>query len=266
MSVLENLVAEIPAILADADPIDVSVAGEAAVPVNRGAGLILESESGACLGGEGVASARVLLYSNVPMPQGDRVRVIGRIPEDGQPASFAEVVALHGAELNAEVFYQFGVRHQRLLDQPGVMVRNDKQHIMMRLGRDAAKLGFAPIAATFLARIHEVYPAVEGVDLLFIVGEDALIEKFAELNRGSEQTVTALKEGVWKEMSIPRSSSLTSSSGSKCSVNSMPLSPRQLASSSLTDGVLLYNSSRSMLSTRSMIAIISALWLSIFAA
>lgn len=199
MSVLENLVAEIPAILANADPIDVSVAGEAAVPVNRGAGLILESESGACLGGEGVASARVLLYSNVPMPQGDRVRVIGRIPEDGQPASFAEVVALHGAELNAEVFYQFGVRHQRLLDQPGVMVRNDKQHIMMRLGRDAAKLGFAPIAATFLARIHEVYPAVEGVDLLFIVGEDALIEKFAELNRGSEQTVTALKEGVWKE-------------------------------------------------------------------
>ena len=199
MSVLENLVAEIPAILADESPQELSVAGLPSVPVNRGAGLILENESGATLGGESVASARVLLYSNVPMPQGDRVRLIGEMPAEGGTACFAEVAVLHGEKLDAEVFYQFGVRHQRLLDQPGVMVRNDKEHIMMRLAKESAAAGLAPVAATFLARVHEVYPAVEGVDLLFVVGRPDLVEKFAEMNRGSLQTVTALKEGVWKE-------------------------------------------------------------------
>ena len=199
MSVLENLVVEIPVILAEADPSELSVAGRASVPLNRNAGLILDSEAAVTLGGEGVESARVLLYSNVPMPQGDRVRLIGSLPNSGAPVSFAEVAVLHGSELNAEMFYQFGVRHQRLLDQPGVMVRNDKQHIMMRLSAQAAEGGFEAVAATFLARVHEVYPAVEGVDLLFIVGDEELIRRFAELNKGSTETISALKEGVWKE-------------------------------------------------------------------
>ena len=41
MSVLENLVAEIPAILADESPQGLSVAGLPSVPVNRGALTVL---------------------------------------------------------------------------------------------------------------------------------------------------------------------------------------------------------------------------------
>ncbi len=227
MSVLENLVGRIPALLEGRQAAELSCAGLPAAPVNRGAGLILENEAAAALGGEGVASARVLLYSNTPL-EGDRVRVVGEMPRTGAPESFAEVAVLHGAQVDAELFYQFSVRHQRLIDQPGVMVRNDKQHIMMRFSAEGAERGFVGAAATFLARLHEVYPAVQGVELIFVVGDTALVEQLARINADSAQTMTALKEGVWKERGFDyRSCQLAGHCGS-CSDKKTCASVRQM--------------------------------------
>lgn len=201
MSTLENQVQEIEGLFEPEPFRKLSLAGCPAVPASGSAGLILESETAATLGGPGLASARLLLYSNVT-PDGakDTVRLLGDdLPELTCPAPFAQAVVLRGKAVTAETFYQFMQRHKRLLDQPGFMVKSMKSDVWCRADKARAEGGLAPISAGFISRIRAAFPEVEAVEIWWVTGHEALVQKLAALSQQSEDTLTAIKAGVWKD-------------------------------------------------------------------
>ncbi len=231
MSVLENLVLALPAELSADEVRELDTAGRPTEPVSRIAGLVLESETAVTLGGPDTASARLLLYSNVPSPVGDRVRLVGPDTDGLQgkgPVAFAEVCVLHGPKVTAETFYQFVQRHQRLLEQPGFMVRNTRESIWVRVTPEMAGKGLAQASATFLARCHEVYPDVEAIDLAWVVADEKLCARLAELSAQSEGTIRAIKEGVWKDRGFDYNSCELAGHCGSCSDKKTCSSVRQI--------------------------------------
>ena len=230
MSTLENLVLELPEVLPAEKAEKVSTEGLAPAPKSRFAGLILESEAAANLGNPEVPTARYLLYSNTPMPQGDMVRLIGpRLEELGREVvPFAEVAVPHGEKVTAEIYYQFIQRHQRLLDQPGFMVKTMKDRIMVRVSPEAREKGFGQASATFLARVHEAFPEVEGIDLWWVTGNEDTVKRLGELADKAADTVTAIKSGVWKDRGFDYKSCQLAGHCGQCADKKMCSSVRQI--------------------------------------
>ena len=201
MSTLENQVQEIEGLFASESFRELSLAGCPAVPASGSAGLILESETAATLGGPGLASARLLLYSNVASSGAkDTVRLLGEdLASLDRPAPFAQAVVLRGKSVTAETFYQFMQRHKRLLDQPGFMVKSMKTDVWCRADKERAAGGLAPLSAGFISRIRAAFPEVEAVEVWWVTGHGELVEKLAALSQQSEDTLTAIKAGVWKD-------------------------------------------------------------------
>lgn len=201
MSTLEKEVEELQKALEGLRAASLSVAGFEPAPRNGRAGLILEGEARANLGSDRVPGARYLLYSNEPLPGGDRVRLIGpalaQLPRE--PVAFAQAAVLRGPEVTSEVFYQFVQRHQRLLDQPGFMVKTAKDRLMARVTPQAAEKGLEAVSATFLARIHEAFPQVQAVDLVWVTGDEALVRRLEAAAEAASELITSIKAGVWKE-------------------------------------------------------------------
>ncbi|MDL2060174.1 hypothetical protein MUN46_009525 [Mesosutterella sp. AGMB02718] len=201
MSTLEKEVGELQKALEGRAAETLSTAGIEPAARNGRAGLILEGEARANLGSPEIPSARYLLYSNAELPGGDRVRLIGRelseLPRE--PVAFAQAAVLYGPGVTSEVFYQFMQRHQRLLDQPGFMVKTAKDKLMARVLPEAAAKGLEAVSATFLDRVHAAFPQVQAVDLLWVTGNEALVKELEAKAEAASELLTSIKAGVWKE-------------------------------------------------------------------
>lgn len=200
MSTLENAVLELEALFPGEGARELGAGNLPPALAQKSAGLILESETALSMGGPGVPSARLLLYSSAPMPQGDRIVLAGSdLSELRGTVPFAEAAVLHGKNVTAEVFYRFVQRHKRLLDQPGFMVKTMKDEIWCRADAQAKQAGLAEISRRFLARVHEAFPEVEAIDLRWVTGHPEAVGQLADAARRCEETVTAIKAGVWKD-------------------------------------------------------------------
>ena len=168
-------------------------------PKTLHAGLILKSDMAAELGAPELSSAGLSLYSNDTVS--DSVRLIGHPLEElaGQSASFAEIVILHGETVDTETFYQFGIRRQRLSDFPGWMVKSTGGKVWVRTASiDGEVPSFEAAAATFIARVHDAFSQVIGVELWYVTEHDELIAQLFEESRTLSEATQSLKEGVWK--------------------------------------------------------------------
>ena len=201
MSTLENQVQALAALL-EGEPFQaLSIEDGSGLPLSGSAGLILESETAATLGGPGLPSARLLLYSSAPANgPADAVRLLGDdLDSLSGPAPFAQAVVLHGPRITSEVFYQFLPRHKRLLDQPGFMVKSMKSDIWCRADKPRAQAGLASVSRGFLSRVHAAFPEVDSIELWWITGHRDLVARLADLSSRTEDALTAIKSGVWKD-------------------------------------------------------------------
>ena len=168
-------------------------------PKTQHAGLILKSDMAVELGAPERPSAGLSLYSNDNAS--DSVHLIGRPLEalTGQSVSFAEIVILHGETVDAETFDQFGIRRQRLSDFPGWMVKSTGGKVWVRTAAiDGEMPSFDAAAATFIARVHDAFSQVTGVELWYVTECDELIAQLFEESRTLSEATQSLKEGVWK--------------------------------------------------------------------
>ena len=199
MSLLEAQVDRVRSLLTAAPSVELSLEGQATFPKTQHAGLILKADMAVELGAPDKAAASLSLYSNDSAP--DSVHLIGQplAALTGQSVSLAEIVILHGETIDAETFYQFSLRRQRLSDFPGWMVKSTGGKVWVRT---AAVDGMAPTfeaaAATFIARIHNAFPQVSGVELWYVTEHDALVSRLFDENRSLSEAAQSLKEGVWK--------------------------------------------------------------------
>ena len=228
MSVLENLVEEVTAKLGKEASRELSLEGMEAVAPGQGSGLILESEAALTLGGPQVPSARLLLYSNADHAPGDTVRLVGELPPAGGPVSFAEVVVLYGAELDAEKFYQFTLRHKRMLDQPGVMVQNEREHIWLRMTPEAVRGGLEPVSATLISRIRKSFPQVQAVELWWIADRPDLVGGLGPQMLDASATLKGIVEGIWKDRGFDFKTCRVSSHCGNCADKKTCSSVRQI--------------------------------------
>ena len=228
MSVLESLVEEVTGLLSKETARELSLDGCDPVAPGQGSGLILESEAALTLGGPDVPSARLLLYSNDAHEAGDAVRLIGELPSAGGPVSFAEVAVLYGPEVDAEKFYQFTLRHKRLLEQPGVMVRSEHEHIWMRFAPEAAEAGLAPVSATLISRIRSAFPQVQAVELWWVADQPGLAEKLGTMMQEASATTRGIVEGIWKDRGFDFKTCRISSHCGSCADKKTCSSVRQI--------------------------------------
>ncbi len=200
MSTLEREVQNLKEMLAGEDSSRLFWQSQPKDAANARAGLILESEAKAALGSPELPTARFLLYSSEELPGGDQVSLIGEDLEalPAEPVPFAEAVILHGPRVTSEIYYQFIQRHQRLLDQPGFMLKTSKNRLMARVSEEGMEKGFAGISSTFIARIHEAFPEVQAAEIFWITCRPELAGKLAAQADASDETITALKAGVWE--------------------------------------------------------------------
>ena len=201
MSLLEAEVVNIRELFEETPSRQISYDANQVVSSLRNAGLILREESTVELGcPQERPSARVLLYSNVP--SGDLIHVVGEdtVVLQGRSVSFAQVVVITGKDLDAEGYYQFTLRHQRLLDQPGCMVKAMESNLWVRLATvDGEVPNLQRIGSTMIGRIHQAFPKVEGVEVYFIVNRDGLVMTLSGFARKVYEAANGIKEGVWKE-------------------------------------------------------------------
>lgn len=162
---------------------------------NARAGLILQSEAASELGAPGTESVLALVYTNDV--HRDAVYVVGG--EKLETGSFGLVAVISGKELDAETFYQITLRFPRLADHPGWMVKIDKTRIWVRVGRDAPGEALPRAAAVLTQRIHAAFDKVGGVELFFINGDEALIEKLQAPAEECRTVLRQVKTGVWKD-------------------------------------------------------------------
>jgi len=200
MSLLEAEVSEIRSVLAKIPFRDLPYEPKVAAPALRNAGLILKESTAVELGSpEERPSCRILLYTNTALP--DSIQVLGEAPTEliGKSVSLAQVVILSGKDLPAEVYYQFCQRHQRLLDQPGFMVKTMESRLWIRMAEaDGGMPDMKTIGSTLIARTHEAFPQVEGVSVYFILNRDPLVMSLSEFAGKLYASAQGIKEDVWK--------------------------------------------------------------------
>lgn len=199
MSLLEVEVNRVRSLFTAVASADVSFEGQKTYPKTQHAGLILKSDMTAELGAPEQASAGISLYTNDNAQ--DSVHLIGRPLSElaHQSVSYAEIVILHGATIDAEAFYQFTLRRQRLSDFPGWMVKSTGGKVWVRTAAvDGVPPSFETAAATFITRIHDAFPQVTGVELWYVTEHDELVAQLFEESRTLSETTQSLKEGVWK--------------------------------------------------------------------
>lgn len=199
MSLLEVEVSRIRALLDKEAARHLTIGGESVFSKTQHAGLILKTDMVTELGAPEQASAGISLYTNDDAS--DAVHLIGQPLSDltRQSVSFAEVVILHGEAIDAETFYQFTLRRQRLSDFPGWMVKSTGGKVWVRTAAvDGTSPSFEAAAATFINRIHEAFPQVTGVELWYVAEHDDLVRRLFDESRALSEAAQSLKEGVWK--------------------------------------------------------------------
>lgn len=202
MSLLQAQVEVTKQTLSAHTALKLSVEGVMPSPKTQRAGLILMSDTDLELGSPQTHSAQLSLYDNDAPSPDDQVFVIGKNVDAlrGQSVSFAHVTFLHGIDINAETFYQFCQRYQRLLDQPGVMAKATAGKVWLRCAHSENNpICFEQIAATFIARTHEAFPAVKTIDTWFITDPEDLIQALETQAADLQSVLRSLKEGVWKD-------------------------------------------------------------------
>ena len=231
MSVFEANIQTLEQLLHSASPAPINTQRFVAAPKNAHAGLVLKSDMCAEFGAPQAMSARISLYGNAVSERRDNAWLIGRpfVACRGQSVDFAHVVILRGEKIDAETFYQFNQRYQRLLDQPGVMVKAMADKVWLRCAdTDAQPINFERIAATFNARVHEAFPAITSVSSWYVSAETGLVAKLARHAQEIVQTIDALRNDVWKSRGFDyRSCQLTGHCGS-CSDKKLCQSIRKI--------------------------------------
>lgn len=228
MSLLEADVGVVRRLLNEQHPTSLDLSGERPAPKTAHAGLILKTETYAELGSPETSSAQLVLYSNEAGE--DAARLIGpdlsRLSQNA--ASFAEVVILKGPSVDAETYYQFTQRHQRLFDAPGWMVKAAGGRLWVRAGRRDPAPTFEAAAATLIARTHEAFPQVQGVEVWFITKNDPLVARLFERAQTLQTAARQIKENIWKARGFDyRSCQLAGHCGS-CSDKKTCASVRQM--------------------------------------
>lgn len=200
MSLFEAEVVQLKTILEQHPSTRLAIATVCAAPKGLGAGLILQHDAWCELGGPTSSSAAMTLWSS---GQGqDQAFLIGHNIDTASisPLSLAQITILYGSALSAEMYYQFVQRFQRLVDHPGWMTKTAKGRIWVRAASQAGTLpSLAEAAKTLIVRTKESFPAVEAVEIWYVVGQDHLISELAVLADTYLQHSRNIKEEVWKE-------------------------------------------------------------------
>lgn len=200
MSLLQAQVGRVRDVLAGFEARSLPLEGLTGFDKTLHAGLILKQDMTAELGAPETGSAQLALYSSET--GGDCVRLIGKGLDGlkGMSVAFAVVAILKGEQLDQETYYRFVQRHQRLMDQPGWMVKMTGGKIWVRCApAGGTQPSLELVARTFVDRIHQAFETVQGVELWFVTGNDGLVARLAQEAQDLAGAVRSIKEGVWKE-------------------------------------------------------------------
>lgn len=169
-------------------------------PVNPDPGVgrsnfVLLARAAAELGGSDGKSFLMSAYSCEA--GSDRIYIAGGEPE-GQ-SEFGILIHFYGKTLSDELFYILNQNIKRLMRLPHLMVKGADGEIWIRIEKNGEEtLSLGKIGSTFVSRVKEEFPEVEGCLLVFFTEKSELFEAGKILSDRWQERNLALKAKVWE--------------------------------------------------------------------
>lgn len=157
--------------------------------------FVLLTGAAAELGGSCGKSFLITAYSCEAADDG--IYIAGCNPEG--KSELGILIHFYGKTITDELFYILNQNVKRLMRLPHLMVKGSDGEIWIRIEKNGEEtLTLAKIGSTFVARVKEEFPEVEGCSLIFFTDCPELFEAGKILSDRWQERNQALKAKVWE--------------------------------------------------------------------